>query len=157
LGVRFVGTVVASLLIDQLDGIDEIGKASQEQLEEIEGIGPGTAVAVTEWFALERNQTLLEKFRAAGLQFAAEKSEISEDTPQPLAGFTFVITGTLPSMSRGDAKALIEANGGKVTGSVSKKTNYLLAGEKAGSKLTKAEKLGVPILDEAALKLIVDG
>jgi len=156
LGVRFVGTVVASLLIDQLGGIDEIGVSSQEQLEEIEGVGPGTAVAVTEWFALERNQTLLEKFRAAGLRFAAEKSEISEDTPQPLTGLTFVITGTLPSMSRGDAKALIEANGGKVTGSVSKKTSYLLAGEKAGSKLTKAEKLEVPVLDESALKEMVN-
>ena len=156
LGVRFVGTVVASLLINELGGIDEIGAATQEQLEEIEGIGPGTAVAVTEWFALERNQKLLEKLRAAGLQFAAEKLEVSADTPQPIAGMTFVITGTLPSMSRGDAKALIEANGGKVTGSVSAKTNYLLAGEKAGSKLAKAEKLGVAVLDEQSLKEIVN-
>jgi DNA ligase (NAD+) len=157
LGVRFVGSVVASLLLNELGGIDDIGAATQEQLEEIEGIGPGTAVAITEWFALERNQKLLEKFRAVGLQFAAEKPAISEDTPQPLAGLTFVITGTLPSMSRSDAKAFIEANGGKVTGSVSKNTNYLLAGEKAGSKLTKAEQLGVTVVDEAALNEMVNG
>jgi DNA ligase (NAD+) len=157
LGVRFVGSVVASLLLNELGGIDDIGAATQEQLEEIEGIGPGTAVAITEWFALERNQKLLEKFRAVGLHFAAEKPAISEDTPQPLAGLTFVITGTLPSMSRSDAKAFIEANGGKVTGSVSKNTNYLLAGEKAGSKLTKAEQLGVTVVDEAALNEMVNG
>ncbi len=157
LGVRFVGSVVASLLINELGGIDAIAAATQEQLEEIEGIGPGTAVAVTEWFAAERNQTLLEKLRAAGLQFTADKPETGEDAPQPLAGLTFVITGTLPSMSRDEAKALIEANGGKVTGSVSKKTNYLLAGEKAGSKLAKAEKLGVQVLDEDTLKEMVNG
>ncbi len=152
LGVRFVGNVVAGLLINELGSIDAIAAATQEQLEEIEGIGPGTAVAITKWFALERNQTLLEKLRAAGLQFAAEKPAVSADTPQPLAGLTFVITGTLPSMSRDEAKALIEANGGKVTGSVSAKTDYLLAGEKAGSKLAKAEKLGVAVVDEARLK-----
>ena len=155
LGVRFVGSVAASLLVNELGGIDEIGASSQEQLEEIEGIGPGTAVAVTEWFAAERNQKLLEKLRIAGLQFTAEKPQIDDATPQPLAGFTFVITGTLPSMSRVEAKTLIEAHGGKVTGSVSKKTSYLLAGEKAGSKLTKAEKLGVPVLDEASLQKMV--
>ena len=157
LGVRFVGNVVAGLLLAELGGIDAIAAASQAQLEEIEGIGPGTAVAVTEWFALERNQKLLEKLRAAGLQFAAEKPAVSADTPQPLAGLTFVITGTLPSMSRDEAKALIEANGGKVTGSVSAKTDYLLAGEKAGSKLAKAEKLGVAVVDEGRLKGIVNG
>ena len=152
LGIRFVGTVVANLLIDHLGGIAEIGAASQEQLQEIEGIGPGTAVAVTKWFALPRNQQLLAKLRAAGLQFAAETPETSETRPQPLADLTFVITGTLPSMSRSQAKALIEAHGGKVTGSVSNKTSYLLAGEKAGSKLTRAEKLGIPILSEADLQ-----
>lgn len=156
LGIRFVGTVVANLLIEQLGGIDELGAASQEQLEEIEGIGPGTAVAITKWFALPQNQKLLEKLRAAGLQFAAEKTAVSQDTPQPLADFTFVITGTLPSLSRDQAKALIEAHGGKVTGSVSKKTDYLLAGEKAGSKLTKAETLGIPILDEDDLQKMVE-
>ncbi|MCP4425041.1 MAG: NAD-dependent DNA ligase LigA [Chloroflexi bacterium] len=150
LGIRYVGGVVAGLLLDALGGIDELAAASQEDLEAIEGIGPGTAVNVIAWFANEKNQTTLEKLRAAGLQFTTVKPE-GEETAATLAGLTFVITGTLPSMSRNEAKTLIEAHGGKVTGSVSKKTNYLVAGEKAGSKLTKAQSLGASILDEAAL------
>ena len=150
LGIRFVGNVVASLLINELGSIDALAEATQEQLEEIEGIGPGTAVSVTTWFADERHRALLEKFRVAGLQFEAEQSEAGEGS-SVLEGLTFVITGTLPSLSRNEAKALIEVHGGKVTGSVSKNTNYLLAGEKAGSKLTKAESLGVPVIDEAQL------
>ncbi|WP_420644476.1 NAD-dependent DNA ligase LigA [Candidatus Leptofilum sp.] len=150
LGIRFVGNVVAGLLMDEFGSIDALAAASQERLEEIEGIGPGTAVSVTTWFADERHQTLLEKFRAAGLPFAVEQTE-DESGSDKLDGLTFVITGTLPTMSRNDAKALIQANGGKVTGSVSKKTDYLLAGEKAGSKLTKAESLGVSVIDEARL------
>lgn len=157
LGIRFVGSVVAALLIDNLGGLDELAQASQEQLEQIEGIGPQTAVSVVDWFASARNQQLLEKFRRAGLTFAREKTAVDPERPQPLAGLTFVITGTLPSMSRDEAKAKIEAHGGKVTGSVSKNTDYLLAGEKAGSKLTKAESLGVPILNEPALlAMLVD-
>ena len=150
LGIRFVGNVVAGLLIDEFGSIDVLAAASQERLEEVEGIGPGTAVSVTSWFADERHRALLEKFRAAGLQFEAEKP--AEDVgSSKLEGLTFVITGTLPTMSRDEAKALIETHGGKVTGSVSKNTDYLLAGEKAGSKLTKAESLGVQIIDEARL------
>jgi DNA ligase (NAD+) len=148
LGIRFVGSVVATLLIGQLGGIDELAAATQEQLETIEGIGPGTAVSVTTWFANEKNRAVLDKLRAAGLRFALEKTAVSETTPQPLAGRTFVITGTLPTLSRDEAKTLIEAHGGKVTGSVSKNTHYLLAGENAGSKLSKAQQLNVPILDE---------
>ena len=155
LGVRFVGSVVSSLLIREFGGIDELAAASQEQLEAVEGIGPQTAVSITSWFANEKNRALLEKFRKAGLQFAAAKPDEDAEASDSLAGLTFVITGTLPTLSRNEAKALIEANGGKVTGSVSKKTNYLLAGEKAGSKLTKAESLGVTVLDEAALNELV--
>ncbi|MEZ4590978.1 MAG: NAD-dependent DNA ligase LigA [Chloroflexota bacterium] len=150
LGIRFVGNVVAGLLISEFGSIDDLAAADQERLEEVEGIGPGTAVSVTTWFADERHRALLEKFRAAGLQFAAEKPAEGAGSSK-LEGLTFVITGTLPSLSRDEAKALIEANGGKVTGSVSKNTNYLLAGEKAGSKLSKAESLGVPVIDEARL------
>ncbi|MAU00734.1 MAG: DNA ligase (NAD(+)) LigA [Anaerolineaceae bacterium] len=151
LGIRFVGNVVAGLLIDEFGSIDALGEASQERLEEIEGIGPGTAVSVTTWFADERHRDLLEKFRQAGLKFAMDKPD--EDAPgsTALEGLTFVITGTLPSMSRDEAKSLIEAHGGKVTGSVSNNTDYLLAGEKAGSKLTKAESLGITIIDESEL------
>jgi DNA ligase (NAD+) len=154
LGIRYVGSVVAGLLLDALGSIDAIAAASQEELEMIEGIGPGTAVNVITWFANEKNRRVLEKLRVAGLQFAIEKAAV-DAASQTLEGLTFVITGTLPSMSRDEAKALIEAHGGKVTGSVSKKTDYLLAGEKAGSKLTKAEALGISILDEAALMNLV--
>ncbi|MCB9418303.1 MAG: NAD-dependent DNA ligase LigA [Ardenticatenaceae bacterium] len=154
LGIRFVGNVVAGLLLDALGSIDAIAAASQEELEVIEGIGPGTAVNVITWFANEKNRRVLEKLRAAGLQFAIEKAEM-DAASQTLEGLTFVITGTLPTMSRDEAKALIEAHGGKVTGSVSKNTDYLLAGEKAGSKLAKAEALGISILDEAALMNLV--
>lgn len=150
LGIRFVGNVVAGLLLDKLGSIDAIAAADQERLEKIEGVGPQTAAAVVAWFAEPPNRQLLEKLRAAGLRFEAEKPETTG--PQPLDGLTFVITGTLPTLSRDEAKALIEQYGGKVTGSVSGKTDYLLAGEAAGSKLDKAQKLGVPILDEAGLR-----
>jgi DNA ligase (NAD+) len=154
LGIRFVGSVVAGMLMDELSGIDELSTATVERLQEIEGIGPQTAVAVVDWFGREKNQRILEKLRAAGLDFEAQRTAVAG--PANLDGLTFVITGTLPSMSRDEAKALIEQNGGKVTGSVSKNTDYLLAGEKAGSKLAKAEALEVPILDEAALREMIE-
>ena len=155
LGIRFVGSVVAALLMREFGSIDALAKANQERLEEIEGIGPGTAVSVTNWFADERHRALLEKFRKAGLKFAADPPAADAEAGDALAGLIFVITGTLPTLSRNEAKTLIEAHGGKVTGSVSKNTDYLLAGEKAGSKLTKAESLGVPILDEASLQALI--
>jgi DNA ligase (NAD+) len=147
LGIRFVGSVVAGLLVRELGGINEVAKASIEQLQAIEGIGPQTAVSVVDWFGREKNQVILQKLREASLNFQVE--EPVEGAATRLEGLTFVITGTLPTMGREEAKALIEANGGRVTGSVSKNTDYLLAGEKAGSKLAKAEALGVPVLDEA--------
>jgi DNA ligase (NAD+) len=154
LGIRFVGSVVAGLLIGELGSIDELARASVEDLQEIEGIGPQTALSVVDWFGREKNQAILQKLRDAGLNFQAARPEGQAATN--LAGLTFVITGTLPTMSRDEAKALIEANGGRVTGSVSKNTDYLLAGEKAGSKLSKAEALGVPVLDEAALLKLIE-
>jgi DNA ligase (NAD+) len=151
LGIRFVGNIVADLLLDALGTIDAIAAASGEELQAIEGIGPQTAVSVVEWFSHEKNQAILAKLRAAGLNFAVEKAA-REETAATLANLIFVITGTLPTMSRDEAKAFIEAHGGKITGSVSSKTDYLLAGEKAGSKLNKAQSLGVQILDEDALR-----
>lgn len=148
LGIRFVGTTVANLLLSETGGIDELGRTSQADLEAIDGIGPQTALSVVAWFADERNRRLLAKLREAGLPFVVEKQEAQTDK---LAGLTFVVTGTLPTLSRKGAKELIEAQGGKVTGSVSGKTDYLLAGEKAGSKLAKAQGLGVVVLDEAGL------
>ncbi len=155
LGIRFVGNVVAGMLIDALGSIDAVANADVATLNAIGGIGPQTAQSVVTWFSNERHREVVEKLRAAGLNFAAEKTAEPQGE-RPLNGLTFVITGTLPTWSRDEATAFIEANGGKVTGSVSKKTNYLVAGEAAGSKLTKAQELGVPILDQAALQALVD-
>jgi DNA ligase (NAD+) len=154
LGIRFVGTVVSGILLDALQNIDAIGEATLEQLEAIEGIGPGTALAVVTWFNDANNRGLLEKLRSAGLNFAVEKQQTTSNN---LSGLTFVVTGILPTMSRTEAKEFIESHGGKVTGSVSGKTDYLLAGESAGSKLTKAENLGVPVLNESQLRDLVEG
>ncbi len=154
LGIRFVGAVVARLLLDTFGHIDNLALATQEQLESIEGVGPQIALSVVDWFKDGRNQQLLDKFRQAGLPFAVEQTAVAGAT-QSLAGLTFVITGTLPTFSRDEAKVFIESYGGKVTGSVSKNTDYLLAGENAGSKLSKAEALGVPILSETALREMV--
>lgn len=157
LGIRFVGNVVASLLIGELGGIDEVAAAGQEQLEAIEGIGPQTAAAVVAWFDRERNRKVLEKLRQAGLNFSAAQPALEEQTPDTLAGLTFVITGTLPTMTRQEAKAFIEDHGGRVTGSVSGKTDYLVAGESAGSKLQKAQSLDVAVIDEARLTELAAG
>ena len=154
LGIPFVGSVVAGLLLDELGGIDELAQATEERLHEIEGVGPQIAKSAVAWFRDERNVALLDKLRGAGLRFAAAKKAPTADT---FAGRTFVITGTLPTWSRDEAKAFIEANGGKVTDSVSKKTSYLVVGENAGSKLTKAQALGITILDEAALRQLASG
>jgi DNA ligase (NAD+) len=153
-GIRFVGSVVSGLLLDALGSIDAIGQAGREELEAIEGIGPETAATVVAWFAEARNVALLEKLRAAGLQFEMAAEEEASST---LEGLTFVITGTLPGLSRDQAKALIEENGGKVTGSVSRRTDYLLAGEAAGSKLDKAGQLGVTIVDLDGLRRLIEG
>ncbi len=150
IGIRFVGNVVARLLIEQLGSIDALMAVNSEKLEGIEGIGPQTSQAVVNWFGEERNAEVIEKLRSAGLQYSAEEKE--EAGQQPFQGLTFVITGSLPSMSRKEAKAYIEERGGKVTGSVSGRTDYLLAGEAAGSKLTKAENLGVTVIDEGSLQ-----
>lgn len=152
LGIRFVGNVVAGLLLGALGSIDALSTATTAQLEAIEGVGPQTAAAVVTWFGNERNQAMLAKLRQAGLPFAAARTPVRADT---LVGKSFVLTGTLPSLTRDEAKALIEAHGGKVVGSVSGKTDYVVAGENAGSKLTKAQTLDVTILDEAGLRALL--
>ena len=153
LGIRGVGSTVAQLLLDQFGSLDALAAASQEELEQVPGIGPILAAGVVDWFALEPNWEIVDKLKAAGVRTETEAAESL--AAQSLEGLTFVITGTLPTMSREQAKALVQDHGGKVTGSVSGKTSYLLAGERAGSKLAKAEKLGVPVLDEAALREMV--
>ena len=126
-------------------------RANQTDFEAIDGVGPRIAEAIVAWFSRPANQFLIDKFRQAGLTLEKDQPAESEIS-QSLSGLTFVITGTLPSWSREEARAFIERHGGKVTGSVSQKTNYLVVGEKAGSKLTRAKELGVPTLGEEALR-----
>jgi DNA ligase (NAD+) len=154
LGIRGVGSAVAESLVGQYGSLDALMAAPYEELQAIPGIGPVLAQNVVEWFARAPNRQLVEKLRAAGVRMAEEAPQ-EPAGPQLLDGLTFVITGTLPSLSREQAKALIEAHGGRVTGSVSGKTDYLLAGERAGGKLAKAQKLGVVVIDEAALRAMM--
>jgi DNA ligase (NAD+) len=152
LGIQGVGVSVAQLLIEHLTSLEALAAASAEELEAIPGMGPLTAQSVRQWFDDERNQALVHKLTRAGLATAALSPEPGQkETPQPLSDLTFVITGTLPSLSREEAKELVERHGGKVTGSVSRKTDYLLCGENAGSKLTKAQQLGIPVIDQDTL------
>jgi DNA ligase (NAD+) len=151
LGIRGVGEVVAELLLDHYASIDALAAAPLEELRAVPGIGPVLAENIHEWFTKEPNQRVMEKLRKAGVTMAA--SRVSTATAsQALDGLTFVITGTLPTMSRDQAKELVKVHGGKVTDSVSKNTSYLVAGEAAGSKLDKAQQLGVPVIDEARLR-----
>ena len=149
LGIRGVGETVAADFSRHFGDLDALSTAKPSDLEAIEGIGPNIASAVVDWFAQPRNKKLLAKLKKAGVWPHEERVETGA---QNLAGLIFVISGTLPTMQRSEAKQLIVAAGGKVTGSVSKKTDYLLAGEKAGSKLAKAQDLGVAIIDEAELR-----
>lgn len=154
LGIREVGQVAAQELADRYQDLDEISQASQEDLEAIEGFGPSIAESIVGWFENEDNRTVLEKLKEAGVWPVAE--EKAETGDLPLDGLTFVVTGTLPSLTRSEAKDLIEGNGGKVTGSVSGNTDYLVLGEEPGSKYDQAQKRGIPILSEAELKELIE-
>jgi DNA ligase (NAD+) len=147
LGIRFVGERTAQLLAEEFGSMDDLMAASAEELERVNEVGPRVAQAIREFFDEEKNRALIEKLRSAGLNFTAEKRRKTSQ----LEGLTFVLTGTLPNLTREDAKAKIEAAGGRVSGSVSKKTHYVVAGEDAGSKLDKARELGVKVLDEPGL------
>jgi DNA ligase (NAD+) len=122
--------------------------ASSEELERVEEIGPRISQAIFDFFARPANRELIEHLKSVGVMMTAEKKQKTNQ----LAGLTLVLTGTLPNLSRDEAKAMIEAAGGKVSGSVSKKTSYVVAGEEAGSKLDKARELNVQVLDEAGLR-----
>jgi DNA ligase (NAD+) len=155
LGIRHVGERGAQVLADHFGSIDAIERASLDELQQVREIGPVLAESVRSWFDEPANRQLIEAFRRAGLKLVGEQ-KTGPVGPQPLAGKTFVITGTLDAMSREDAQKHIERLGGKVTGSVSKKTSYTVVGADAGSKLEKARALGVALLDEPAfLKLIM--
>jgi DNA ligase (NAD+) len=152
LGLRFVGERTAQLLAAHFGSMDALMAATAEELEAVNEVGPRVSQAILEFFAEPRNRDLVERLRAVGLTFTAEKRV----TTSTLEGLTFVLTGTLPHLTREIAKEKIESAGGRVSGSVSKKTSYLVAGEEAGSKLDKATSLGVAVLDEAGLLALLE-
>ncbi len=150
LGIRFVGERTAELLAQEFGSMDELESAAQddpERLVRVEEVGPRISKAIVDFFARPANRALVAHLKKAGVEMTAEKKQRSAE----LAGLTFVLTGTLPNLSREEAKQKIESAGGKVSGSVSKKTNYVVAGEEAGSKLDKAQELKIPVLDEDGL------
>jgi len=158
LGIQGVGEVVAEDLMSHYDSLDALAAAPVSELQSIPGIGPVLAQSIVDWFAQEPNRLVVEKLKAAGVITAQARAQAEIKAERlPLAGLTFVITGTLPTMSRDGAREFIKAHGGKVTDSVSKNTNYLVAGEAAGSKLDKANQLGVPVIDETALRRMASG
>jgi DNA ligase (NAD+) len=147
LGIRFVGERTAELLAEEFGSLDALRAATPEELERVEEVGPRISQAIVEFFADKENRDLVERLQNAGVEMTAEKRERTTQ----LAGLTFVLTGTLPTLTRDEAKRRIESAGGKVVGSVSKKTSYIVAGAEPGSKLDKARELKVPVLDEAGL------
>ena len=155
LGIRNVGEATAADLARHFGGLDRLMDASEEELQQVRDVGPVVAMSARRFFSERHNREVIEQLRAGGVRW-------DEHAPQAapagaLAGKTFVITGTLPSLSRDDAKALIESRGGKVAGSVSAKTNFVVAGDDPGSKLEKARSLGVAVLDEQGLMKLVEG
>jgi len=132
--------------------LDELSITKVDDLMRIEGVGPNIAQAIVDWFARPVNQKVLKKLKSVGMWPKAEASEVEGPMSDAFDGMTFVVTGTLPTFSRDDAKAFIESHGGKVTSSVSKKTSYLVLGENPGSKFDKAQSLGVKIVGEDELK-----
>jgi DNA ligase (NAD+) len=154
LGIRQIGEATAKDLARHFGSLDKLMAASVEQLQEVNDVGPIVAESLRAFFAEAHNREVVEQLRAAGVHWPQGAGE-ANDAPRPLLGKTLVLTGTLPTLGRDDAKALIEAAGGKVSGSVSKKTHYVVAGAEAGSKLDKARELGVPVLDEAGLQALL--
>jgi DNA ligase (NAD+) len=156
LGILHVGSGVAKALGRAFPHLDDLMKASETQLKEVEEVGGVIAASVAGWFGEAQNRRLVERLRQAGLNFVSAAYR-STSAVGPLAGRTLVLTGTLPQLTREEATARIEAQGGRVAGSVSRKTDYVVAGDEAGSKLEKARKLGVPVLDEAGLLALLAG
>lgn len=149
LGIRHVGEATAKDLARHFGSLDRIMDASVDELLQVNDVGPVVAQSIRTFFEQQHNREVVEQLRAAGVHWPENEGE--HNTPQPLLGKTFVLTGTFPTLKREDAKAMLEAAGAKVAGSVSKKTDYVVAGEEAGSKLDKAQELGVAVIDEAAM------
>jgi len=153
LGIRHVGEATARDLAAHFGALAPLLDASEEELLEVRDVGPVLAESIRDFFAEPHNRSVIEALRKAGVRWDEGPRRRAE--AGPLAGRTFVLTGTLPALSRDEAKALLEAAGAAVAGSVSKKTDYVVAGADAGSKLAKAQALGVPIIDEAALRALL--
>ena len=153
LGIRFVGEATAQLLAQHFETLENLMAASEEELLHLEGVGEQVASSLREFFASERNQALIKKLQDNGVRGLPPQPQAAS----PLGGKTFVFTGGLPNLSRDEAKAMVAARGGKVTSSVSAKTDYVVAGADPGSKLAKAEALGVEILDEAKFRELLEG
>lgn len=151
LGIRHVGQAIAQILARAFPSADHLAQATEADLAALHGIGPEIAQAVVQWFQEPTHQQLLQHLAAAGLQLHTQGMDELPTTPQPLAGRTVVITGTLPTLSRTEAKRRIEQAGGKVTGSVSARTSFLVVGAEPGAKLQRAQRLGIPCLGEAEL------
>ena len=154
LGIRHVGEATAKALARHFGQLDRVMDASLEALSEVDDVGPVVAQSIRTFFDQPHNREVVEQLRACGVTW--EEGEPAERAPQPLAGKTFVLTGTFPTLKREDAKALLEAAGAKVAGSVSKKTDYVVAGAEAGSKLDKAVELGVAVIDEAGMLALLE-
>ena len=154
LGIRHVGEATAKALARHFGQLDRVMDASLEALSEVDDVGPVVAQSIRTFFDQPHNREVVEQLRACGVTW--EEGEPAERAPQPLAGKTFVLTGTFPTLKREDAKALLEAAGAKVAGSVSKKTDYVVAGTEAGSKLDKAVELGVAVIDEAGMLALLE-
>jgi DNA ligase (NAD+) len=155
LGIRHVGETTAKDLARHFGAIDRIMDASVEQLLEVNDVGPVVAQSIHGFFAQPHHREVIEQLCAAGVHWPEGAGTATDATPKPLAGKTLVLTGALPTLSRDEAKDLIEAAGGKVSGSVSKKTHWVVAGAEAGSKLDKARELGVAVVDEDGLRALL--
>ncbi len=154
LSIRHIGQPTARALADAFRSLDAIASASEEELAAVEGIGPRVAATIRDWFSVDWHREIVDRWRAAGVRMEDEAP--ADQGPQTLEGLTFVVTGTLAAFSRDEAGAAIGSRGGKVAGSVSKKTSFVVVGENAGSKYDKAVKLGVPILDEQGFQKLLD-
>jgi DNA ligase (NAD+) len=155
LSIRHVGPRASRALANHFGTMDGIRQASEEELASVDGVGPTIAAALKEWFAEDWHVEIIDRWAAAGVRM---KDERDESTPRTLEGLTVVVTGTLEGFSRDEAKEAILVRGGKAAGSVSKNTSYLVAGDNAGTKLDKAEQLGVPVLDEDGFReLLANG
>jgi DNA ligase (NAD+) len=154
LGIRFVGERTAELLAEHFGSMEKIATASIEELQQAPEVGPKVAESIFQFFHEPHNQQLLEKLKTANLSF---EHTIRRRKGGPLAGMTFVLTGTLPRLSREEAKLKIEAAGGKVAAAVSGRTTFVVAGDEAGTKLNKAEALGIPVIGEEELLALLAG